>query len=204
MIEFWNDRYNDQEYVYGKKPNLFFAEWIQKFEPGSILMPADGEGRNGVFAARLGWQVSSFDLSATGKAKALVLAKEQQVNIDYEVGDMEELQFKNEAFDAIGLIYAHFAADKKTLFHKKLNDYLKPGGVIILEAYNKNQLQLYKADPEAGGRRDYEMLYSAAEILADFEKYKMLILEEKEIILDEGKYHIGKGHVVRFVGRKPF
>lgn len=100
----WNERYMDNDFVYGKEPNLFFKEWLQKFEPGYLLMPADGEGRNGVFAAQLGWEVTSFDLTEEGKLKALELAKENKVTIDYIVGDLEELQFNKESFDAIGLI----------------------------------------------------------------------------------------------------
>ena len=67
----WETRYKEKGHAYGEAPNLFFEEWLQKFEPGSILMPADGEGRNGVFAAKLGWKVTSFDLSEAGKTKAL-------------------------------------------------------------------------------------------------------------------------------------
>ena len=198
----WDERYMENEFVYGKEPNLFFKEWIQKLESGSILMPADGEGRNGVFAAQLGWKVTSTDLSEEGKLKALDLSKENNVSLDYYVGDLEELQFKKESFDAIGLIYAHFAADKKSALHKQLNDYVKPGGVIIFEAFSKLHLSYNELDPKVGGPKDIDMLFSSAEIVADFKNYEILLLEEKEIILDEGKYHIGKGSVIRFVGRK--
>ncbi|MBF2708078.1 class I SAM-dependent methyltransferase [Flavobacterium soyangense] len=198
----WNERYMDNDFVYGKEPNLFFKEWLQKFEPGYLLMPADGEARNGVFAAQLGWEVTSFDLSEEGKLKALELAKENKVTIDYIVGDLEELQFNKESFDAIGLIYAHFAAEKKSILHKKLNDYLKPGGLIIFEAFSKAHLTYNEFDPKVGGPKDINMLFSTAEIAADFENYEILLLEEKEILLEEGKYHIGKGSVIRFVGRK--
>jgi len=198
----WDTRYKNKEYAYGKGPNEFFKEQIQKLEPRKILMPADGEGRNGVFAAQLDWEVTSFDLSIEGKSKALQLAKENNVNIDYIVGDLEQLEFEKESFDAIGLVYAHFAAGKKSDFHKKLNNYLKPGGIIILEAFSKKHLSLNQIDPKVGGPKDFEMLYSTAEIIADFENYDLLILEEEEPLLNEGKYHIGKGAVVRFVGRK--
>jgi SAM-dependent methyltransferase len=200
----WDDRYKEQGHAYGKGPNLFFKEWLQKFEPGSILMPADGEGRNGVFAAQSGWDVTSFDLSAEGKAKALELAKENHVTIDYIVGDLEQLQFEKESFDAIGLVYAHFSADKKSSLHRKLDSYLKPGGVIILEAFSKKHLHLKSLDPKVGGPKDIDMLFSTAEIKADFENYDISMLDETEILLDEGKYHIGKGAVVRFAGRKLF
>ena len=133
----WNDRYKNNEFAYGKNPNLFFKEWLQKFVPRSILMPADGEGRNGVYAAVLGWQVTSFDLSEEGKTKALQLANENKVNINYVVGDFNELDFAKQEFDAVGLIYAHVAASEKNLFHQKINTLLKHSGVIFLEALVK-------------------------------------------------------------------
>jgi 2-polyprenyl-3-methyl-5-hydroxy-6-metoxy-1,4-benzoquinol methylase len=198
----WDERYKEEEYVYGKGPNLFFKEWIEKFKPGSILMPADGEGRNGVFAAMLGWEVISFDLSAEGQSKALQLAATQDVAISYLVGSLDQLTFEPASFDAIGLIYAHFSADQKSLFHQKLNEYLKPGGLIILEAFCKEHLKLKELDPKVGGPAELDMLFSKEEIIADFENYDLLMLGEEGILLNEGKYHVGKGAVVRFVGIK--
>lgn len=198
----WDERYMDKDFAYGKEPNLFFKEWLQKFESGSILMPADGEGRNGVFAAQLGWEVTSFDLSEEGKLKTLELAKEKKVELNYIVGDLEELQFNKESFDAIGLIYAHFASEKKSKLHQKLNDYLKPGGIVIFEAFSKLHLLYNEVDPKVGGPKNIDMLFSTTEIAANFENYDLLLLEEKEIILEEGKYHNGKGSVIQFVGRK--
>jgi len=198
----WNHRYKDVNFAYGKEPNLFFKEWLQKFKPQSILMPADGEGRNGVFAAKLGWQVTSFDLSEEGKVKALALAKENDVSINYLVDDLKQLQFEIASFDAIGLIYAHFPADMKSYFHRKLNDYLKPGGIIILEAFGKKHLRLNNLDPKVGGPKDIDMLFSKEEIIADFDNYEIVMLEEEETDLNEGKYHIGKGSVIRFIGQK--
>lgn len=202
MKQKWDERYKDQEFAYGKAPNLFFKEWLEKLDPGSILMPADGEGRNGVYAAQLGWKVTSFDISIEGQSKALKLAKERGVSLEYIVGDLEQLTFERERFDAIGLVYAHFDANKKTSFHQKLNDYLKPGGRLILEAFSKNHLQFNALDLRVGGPKDVDMLYSKEEVLADFKNYKILFLEEEEIHLNEGKYHVGKGSVIRFVGIK--
>ncbi len=202
MNQKWDNRYKDQEFAYGKEPNVFFKEWLQKFEPGSILMPADGEGRNGVFAAQLGWQVTSFDLSVEGQSKAMQLAKENHVTLDYIVGDLEQLKFNKETFDTIGLVYAHFSAEKKSVFHKKLNDYLKEGGIVILEAFSKNHIHLRKLNPKVGGPNDIDMLYSKEEIIADFKNYEIVLLEEEEVLLNEGNYHIGRGSVIRFVARK--
>ncbi|MET3880239.1 methyltransferase domain-containing protein [Chitinophaga sp. OAE865] len=198
----WDNRYKNTEYAYGKTPNLFFKEWLEKFEPGSILLPADGEGRNGVFAAQLGWRVTSTDLSAEGRSKALLLAEEQHVTIDYIVGDLEQLTFPPASFDAVALIYAHFAAGKKSLLHRKLNNFLKPGGIVIFEAFSKAHIHLKLADPKVGGPKDVDMLFSKAELTADFENYDIIMLEEAETLLEEGIHHTGKGAVVRFVGRK--
>ncbi|OJJ20605.1 methyltransferase [marine bacterium AO1-C] len=199
----WDERYQKQGFAYGKAPNVFFKEWLSKFNPGSLLMPADGEGRNGVFAAELGWQVTAFDLSKEGKTKALQLAAEQGVKLDYLVGDFAELEFAPASFDAIGLIYAHFAPEKKAAFHQRLSECLKPGGIIILEAFGKNHLEYRQQNPKVGGPGIAEMLYSEEEIRADFKDYEMIKLTEEEVTLNEGRHHNGKGSVVRFVGRKP-
>jgi len=169
----WDERYKDKEFAYGKEPNEFFKEWLPKFENRKILMPADGEGRNGVFAAKSAWKVTSFDLSIEGKSKAMKLADEMNVSLDYIVGDFENLDFEKEAYDAIGLIYAHFPAEKKAGFHKKLNTYLKSGGIVIFEAYSKNHLKIRMENPKAGGPTDIDMLFSKEEILADFENFEI-------------------------------
>lgn len=198
----WDRRYEENEFVYGKAPNLFFKEWLPKFEPGKVLMPADGEGRNGVYAAQLGWEVTSFDLSVSGKQKALELAKEHQVALEYHVGALDELHFEAASFDAMGLIYAHFGADKKSILHQELSTYLKPGGLVIFEAFSKSHLTYNELDPKVGGPRDVHMLFSTEEVASDFKDYEILLLEEREILLEEGLYHVGKGSVIRFVGRK--
>jgi SAM-dependent methyltransferase len=200
--QMWDERYSKAEYAYGKEPNVFFKECLQGFQPGSILLPADGEGRNGVFAAELGWTVTSFDLSPEGKTKALQLAKERNVSIDYEVGELEQLAFRDGSFDAIALVYAHVAPEKKTPFHKHLQKLLKAGGVVIMEAFSKNHLPFVSQNPKVGGPRELDMLFSTEEIMSDFKGFDILLLEEKEVTLAEGIYHNGMGSVVRFIGIK--
>lgn len=202
MKQKWDERYQNEDFVYGKEPNEFFREWLPKFTPGAILMPADGEGRNGVFAAQQGWQVTSFDQSEAGKTKALQLAAERQVSLDYIVGNLEDLQFEEASLDAMGLIYAHFSGDKKAQFHRQLDTYIKPGGIIIFEAFSKKHRGFKSANPAVGGPDTASDLYSTEEITTDFGNYDILMLKEEEIMLNEGRFHVGKGAVVRFVGRK--
>src|SRR6186713_3732560 len=94
--ERWNDRYSNEAFAYGEEPNNFFKEQIEKLNAGTILFPAEGEGRNAVYAAKLGWEAAAFDISAEGKNKALKLAEANNVTIDYKIGELETLNYQPE------------------------------------------------------------------------------------------------------------
>ncbi len=198
----WNDRYRKKEYAYGTYPNEFFKKHIDQLKQGKILLGAEGEGRNAVYAAKLGWDVYAFDISIEGKKKALELAKVNNVSINYQVGQLPDLTYNNETFDAIALIYAHFPPHIKSLYHKLLDKKLKSGGIIIFEAFGKNHLSYLNENPNIGGPRDLESLYAIETLKSDFKDYDILELAEKEIELSEGLSHNGKGSVTRFIGRK--
>ena len=200
--ERWNDRYSKEEFAYGEAPNNYLKEQIEKLSAGKILFPAEGEGRNAVFAARLGWTVSAFDISDEGKNKAIRFAEANNVTIDYQVGELESLNYQSEQFDAIALIYAHFPAAIKSAIHKTLDQYLRKGGIIIFEAFSKKHLEYLAKNDKVGGPKDIESLFSIEEIQSDFPNYEIIELEEKEIELNEGIFHNGTGSVIRFVGRK--
>ncbi len=201
-IDRWNDRYSKDEYAYGVHPNSFLKEYLEKLPVGTILFPAEGEGRNAVFAAKLGWNVSAFDISVEGKNKALKLSEANKVTIDYQVGELETINFKTEQFDAIALIYAHFPAEIKSIYHKTLDKYLRRNGVIIFEAFSKKHIDYNSKNAKVGGPKDIATLFSTDEIKSDFINYEIIELAEKEIELSEGSFHNGKGSVIRFVGRK--
>lgn len=198
----WDDKFSKKEYAYGTNPNEYFKEQIQNLEPGKILFGAEGEGRNAAYAAKLGWKVFAFDISVEGKKKALELARENNISIDYQVGQLSDLNYVDESFDVIALIYAHFPFKIKSAYHKMLDKKLKRGGTIIFEAFGKNHLTYKKKNPKVGGPGNLDSLFSTDELKSDFVNYEMLELVEKEVELKEGLYHNGKGSVVRFVGRK--
>src|SRR5258706_5948286 len=139
-IDRWNDRYSKDEFAYGVQPNNYLKEQLEKLDVGAILFPAEGEGRNAVFAAKLGWTVSAFDISTEGRNKAFRLAETNNVRIDYQVGELQTLKYNKEQFDAIALIYAHFPADIKSLYHKMLDTYLRKSGLVIFEAFSKRHI----------------------------------------------------------------
>jgi len=202
MIDFWNERYKQQEFAYGIEANEFLKEVLGNYKLGKILFPAEGEGRNAVFAAKLGWEVNAFDLSIEGKKKADYLASINKVGIHYEIGNLDELHYQKESFDAIALIYAHFPPLIKNIYYQTIETYLKKGGVIIFEAFSKNHITYQNKNPNVGGPNNTEMLFSVNEIGSYFANYQILELVEKEINLSEGLYHNGLGSVVRFIGIK--
>jgi 2-polyprenyl-3-methyl-5-hydroxy-6-metoxy-1,4-benzoquinol methylase len=201
-LDRWNDRYSKNDYAYGEQPNNFLREQLEKLKAGSILFPAEGEGRNAVYAATQGWKVSAFDISAQGKNKALRLAETNKVTIDYQVGELEKLNYNAGQFDAIALIYAHFPADIKSRYHTTLDKYLRKNGIIIFEAFSKKHIHYIAKNEKVGGPKEIAMLFSIEELKSDFQNHEIIALEEKEIELNEGVFHKGQGSVIRFVGRK--
>lgn len=197
MKEFWNSRYAEADFAYGAEPNEFLKENLDFVPKGKILFPAEGEGRNAVFVAQNSREVYAFDMSEEGKKKALELAETKNVSLQYEVCSAMEMPYEPNSFDGLVLIYAHFPKAIRKEVHKKLLSLLKPGGKILFEAFSKEQLKY-----QSGGPKDEEMLFSEEEIKEEFEGVEFEKFEKRIITLNEGKYHQGKGSVIRFLGTK--
>lgn len=194
---FWDERYSTEEFIYGKEANEFFKERLEKLKPGKLFLPGEGEGRNAVFAAKLGWQVEAVDQSIIARSKALNLADENNVKINYSVCDIKNFEFKVNYYDAAAIIFFHLPFDIRMGTHKKIVNSLKDDGIIILEMFNKDQL-----GRDSGGPQDYDMLYSTDDIERDFSSLRTLLLENKVITLNEGAKHSGEASVIRYVGIK--
>lgn len=197
MIDFWNNRYGADEYAYGTIPNEFLKEQLVGLNPGHILFPAEGEGRNAVYAAKQGWQASAFDMSEAGKEKALRLAQSQDVAIKYDIANLMEFDFGVEKYDAISFVYVHMDPETRSLIHLKATAALKVGGRIILEAFSKNQL-----GKDSGGPKNIDWLFSQEQLALDFKSLSIEILEETTTQLTEGPFHHGEAEVVRLVAIK--
>jgi SAM-dependent methyltransferase len=197
MQDMWNQRFSAEEYYYGTDPNPYFKERIDDLQPGKLLLPAEGEGRNGVYAALKGWQVTAADFSSEGRKKALKLAEQNQVSMDYLLTDITKSDFGTEQYDAVALIYAHMAPDIRRTVHRKLIRSLKPGGYLILEAFNRKQL-----GNSSGGPKSVDMLYSIEILEEDFNEMEIVELSEYEMHLDAGDGHSGNAEIIRFFGRK--
>jgi ubiquinone/menaquinone biosynthesis C-methylase UbiE len=197
MSQFWNERFDSEEYVYGTEPNQFYREELKKLSPGKILFPAEGEGRNAVYAATKGWQVTAFDSSSVAKTKAEKLARKKNVEIAYSISEYENISFPKESFNCLVLIFAHMPPPKRKEYHQKLASFLKPGGTLILEGFAKKQIR-----NNTGGPRNVDMLFSEEELRNDFNFFSDLHITETDVKLDEGTFHQGKASVIRVVGKK--
>ncbi len=203
MNDFWNTRYAAEAYAYGMDPNEFFKSTIDALRPsGRILLPAEGEGRNAVYAARKGMEVYAYDLSEEGKNKALQLAEIEGVDLSYTVGPLDALKLDDAQFDVVALIYAHMPADIWRTEYINIAKLLKAGGLLILEGFSRSHPDYQKVYPGIGGPKDIEMLFTVESIAKVFADFEVQLLEEVEVELAEGLYHNGRGKVVRFIGKK--
>jgi cyclopropane fatty-acyl-phospholipid synthase-like methyltransferase len=195
----WDERYQTPEYIFGDQP----CQWLvmNQFrlpQSGEALALGDGEGRNGVFLAELGLQVTSIDLSEVGLSKARDLAKKRGVAIQTVQIDLADYEIDPESQDLIVSIYCHLPDAIRKLVHKRAEVALKPGGLFILEAFHHSQLKY-----QSGGPKTTDLLYDLDALLDDFQKLKMLEAFDGLCYLDEGARHSGIGHIVRLVLQKP-
>jgi hypothetical protein len=196
--EFWDERYSAEEFIYGAEPNQFFKEEIDKIQtPGRLLLPGEGEGRNAIYAAGCGWQVDAVDQSLIAKLKAESFAAKSNVKINYSVADLNTFSLKNNYYDCAAIIFVHLNHDLRKKLHKRIIESIRKDGKIIVELFSKKQLGFH-----SGGPQDLSMLTSVEEINDDFKDMKILMIEERQIILNEGDKHSGEASVVRFVGEK--
>lgn len=202
MEDFWNDRYKNAQFAYGEEPNRFFKQSIDRLKlTGDLLLPAEGEGRNAVYAAKNNIKVTAYDISVEGKLKADKLAQKNNVIMDYKVGDLDAHNFKVESFDAISLIYAHFPKNQDAI-HKQLINLLKPNGYFIIEGFSVDNISYREKNPKVGGPAHVDLLYTIEDIKSTFKNFEIIQLEQVETELSEGSYHNGMASVVRFIGKK--
>ena len=197
MKEFWDSRYAGKQYAYGEHPNAFFKREIQKLKPGKLLLPAEGEGRNAVYAATLGWKVTAFDISNEGKRKALELAKRFNVSIDYRIIPFDQFNPEAYLYDCIALIFAHALPVLRSKHHQLVQEWLKPNGTLILQGFEKSQF-----GRNSGGPANKDMLFERQELLSDFKALDNITVFEEEAELDEGKFHRGKASLINLTGIK--
>ena len=194
----WDVRYSTSEYVYGTAPNDFLVSVAAQIPKGKVLSLAEGEGRNAVYLAELGYKVMGVDASAVGLGKAHRLAEERGVTIETQVADLATFNIVPNTWDAIVSIFCHLPSGIRNSVHHKVVKGLRPGGVLVLEAYTPAQLAL-----RTGGPTTEDMLMTVDKLRIELEGLQFIHARELERDVIEGKFHTGRGAVVQVVAVKP-
>ena len=200
--QFWNERFDNEEFIFGKAPNEYLVSQAKKFlAPGQkALCIADGEGRNGVWLAKQGLVIEGFDVSDIALEKAKKFAEDNKVSIAYSFSDVDSWSWQENTYDAIIAIFIQFAdpAMRLRLF-KNILLALKPGGIFILQGYTQKQLE-YKT----GGPILIDHLYTEEMIREMISGLEILDLQSYDAVLEEGTRHIGMSALLGLTARKPF
>jgi SAM-dependent methyltransferase len=194
----WDERFSQADPVYGHEPNSYVKAQAYRLKPGAkVLVPADGYGRNGVWLAQQGFQVHTVDLSPVGVERARKAAQAAAVEIEMEVADLATWNWPVDEYYAVVAIFFHLPPETRAKIHRAMVEALKPGGIIILQAFSPEQLRY-----TSGGPKQADMLCTADLLRKEFAGAEALELEEKVVELEEGHMHSGLGAVVQGVFRK--
>ena len=194
----WNERYREPGFAYGTAPNEFLISVVDRIPQGKILSLAEGEGRNAVYLASLGYQVTGVDGSEVGLRKAVELATERGVAITTIQADLSEFEIEPEQWDGIIACYCHVPSAIRIPLHRAAVRGLKPGGVFVLEAFSKEQLAY-----DTGGPKSLDMLMSLDDLKRELAGLEIIHAVKMERDIREGRGHTGLSSVVQILAVKP-
>ncbi|MBO6555571.1 MAG: class I SAM-dependent methyltransferase [Pseudomonadales bacterium] len=195
----WDERYSNDEYIFGKEPNDFLKSVAAQIpEGGKVLCLADGEGRNGVYLAGLGYQVTSVDQSPVGLNKANALAEERGVSIETVAADLTEWDLGTDCWHAVVSIFFHIPEAPRNQIYERVTNALKPDGLLILESYTPNQLKF-----RTGGPPTSELMMTKDIARSTFPALDFEFCEELERDVIEGTDHTGRAAIIQVIARRP-
>ncbi len=197
-MEFWNERYSQPGYAYGTEPNEFLKAHASRIPSGRVLALADGEGRNGVYVATLGYRVTSVDQSSVGLAKARQLAAARGVTIDTVEADLAAFVIAPSSWEGVVSIFCHLPPELRRRVHAAVAQGLVPGGVLLLEAYTPRQIAL-----GTGGPSSPDLTPTLAQLRDELSGLEIVHGAEIEREVREGALHQGRSAVVQVVARRP-
>jgi len=194
----WDERYSSSEYAYGTEPNDFLVAQYRKLPPGKVLCLAEGEGRNAVWLAQQGFQVTAVDASGVGLEKARRLASERSVTIETIHADLTHYRIEADAWEGIVSIFCHLPPPLRATIHHQVISGLRPGGVFLLEAYTPRQIELGTGGPPVA-----ELTMDLDTLRRELAGLDLAHAEELERDVHEGRYHFGRASVVQIIGIRP-
>lgn len=195
----WDNRFQNDNYVYGTFPNEFIVE-VQKslaLTSVDVLAIAEGEGRNAVYLAEQGMNVTTWDYAPSGLVKTKKLAAERGVEVKTELVDLNDAVWKKNKWDEIICVFGHFPLELRQKTLQGVKRSIKPGGYFVTEVYSQYQLP-YKS----GGPQDLALLYHPEEFLQMFHDWRIVHFFMGEVVRHEGELHNGVSHVIQLVAQK--
>jgi len=196
--EHWDKSFSGKDYVYGKTENEFINLMSNIIPEGSkVGCFAEGEGRNAVYLAKIGHDVTAYDQSTVGLSKTKNLASQNNVDVNTVEIDLTVEKVKPHQYDAVVMVFGHVPKKDQLFFLENMIASLKPGGYMIFEVYSEAQL-MYKT----GGPGSIERLYDPENILNWIKNYKCIHFYYGEVERNEGKRHVGLSHVIQVAIQK--
>jgi hypothetical protein len=193
---FWNGKFSKADYFYGTKPNKFLASKIELFDNHKkLLCLGEGEGRNAIFFAQNGFEVSAIDASDVGLAKLDSRSKEEKLDIKVFCMDLNHWK-ADEKYDVIVASYLHMYKNEREKLFEKIENSLSSNAYFVGEFFSTKQLTY-----NSGGPKDLDLLYTIEDFKNHFTLCKKTISEEI-VTLDEGIGHQGEACVIRVVIQK--
>jgi len=195
----WDARFSTDSYIFGTEPNVWLSQHGHLLQPGSrVLAVADGEGRNSVWMAKQGLKVDAFDISPMGVGKAIKLARQADVEVNFQVASAEDFEWKVGEYDAVVAIFIQFAdPETRTTLFKRMTSALKPDGLMLLQGYTPKQLE-----HKTGGPPLVDHLYTEELLRESFSDMNIVELVSYEDVLREGTQHSGQSALIGLVARK--
>lgn len=196
----WDDRYQGEEYLFGTAAAVPLQALRDRLpDAGSALAVADGEGRNSVWLARQGFDVTAFDYSTVAIEKARALARQAGVSVDFRQSDIEGWDWGAAGYDLVAAIFIQFAPpDMRSRIFDGLIRATAPGGTLYILGYRPEQV-----GRGTGGPPHVSHMYTG-EILRDaFGALDIEILRGWEEDVDEGPGHRGPSALIEMLARKP-
>ncbi|EKE68789.1 SAM-dependent methyltransferase [Celeribacter baekdonensis] len=198
-MSFWDQRYDRPDYVFGTEPAAFLPRHLAELpQKARVLCVADGEGRNSVWLAEQGLDVTAFDPSAPALAKARALAQARGVAVDYHQAGIEDWDW-DRPFDLIVAIYIQFIGpEARAALFQQFDHTLAPGGRVMIHGYTPKQV-----DYGTGGPGKVENMYTEALLATAFDGYDIIENRAFEMHVNEGHGHVGHSALIDFIAQKP-
>lgn len=194
----WDQRYSEPGFAYGTDPNDFLVQSIDYFpSEGKVLCLADGEGRNSVYLAQRGFEVTAVDSSTVGMQKTNRLAQEKGVEVHTIVADLADFSFLENHYDVIISIFCHLPPTLRKKVHKNVVSSLRQDGIFLLEGYTPKQLE-----NNTGGPPVLELLMELKGVKKEIAPLKILHAIELDRVIKEGSLHTGLGSVIQLIAKK--